>query len=210
MQNFLYVRLLKFMLAIRILFVVAFSLITSSCAWIGRDYHFDLNTHAVDWHREFRAGRGSDKSGVHPGAVLLTHSTEKFNIKLDITYQDATVFGPIIVPIVPLPWQPTHKLFLKARVEPRDALRFDANDWRLTDLDTNREYKPEWINTSMPVTLGGKSPRDIGIRFPIEAAQIKNLKLEFGIFVSGSATTTLPALTLKKIKGDWHYNQFTL
>lgn len=195
---------------IRIFFISVLSLMTSSCAWIGRDYYFDASTHAVDWHSEFQAGRGSDKNGVHPDTVFLTYNTETFSLKFNIAYQDVTVFGPIIVPIIPLPWQHTDKLYLEARVEARNKLRFDVNDWRLTDLDTNREYKPDWINMSMPANLEVKDVKKLVIQFPVKAAQIKNLKLDFGAFEGADVKIIPPTLTLRKIKGEWHYNQFSL
>jgi hypothetical protein len=195
---------------VRTLLILFLLLLITSCAWIGRDYYFDTVNNSVIWQKKFQEGRSADKNGEHSDTVVFTYSMKEASIKINIDYQDVTVFAPVIIPMIPLPWQHSGKLHMEVIIEARESLNFDINDWRIINLDNNLEYKPEWVNASMPATLENNDSKKLFVQFPVEAVEISNLKLVFGPFIGSTAKTMPSPLTLKKIKGDWHYNQFTL
>jgi hypothetical protein len=189
---------------------------TSSCAWIGQDYYFENDNNYKGWTKKFQLGKDSDKNGSHRDTVIFNYQREQIEIELDVGYQDTTIFGPLIIPILPLPWDHTGELTVKVSLETKSDVEVDVSDWVITDLDTNSTFIPQSVYRSgkgiIPPTfiLEEKNKVILFIRYPIKASEINYFDIKLGVFLYGKYKISPPNIVLKKVKGNWHYNQWTL
>ncbi|MBL4898657.1 MAG: hypothetical protein JKX76_03295 [Colwellia sp.] len=204
----------------RLITLLICSMIVSSCSWVSRDYYYQNENASNDWATQYISGKNSDKSGIHPALDLLTFEFNGSKLIMHISYQDMMLFGPII-PFIPAPFTRDDNLMLEINIQPNNTVKFNPFELSLIDLDTGRNFHPASIYPDISDDLIVR-PKDqkkyfeineeitLYVRFPIGVNKAKNIKINVGTLVVNDELITPSAVMLQKIKGDTHFNQFTL
>ena len=195
-------------------------IMSAGCAWIGRDYYFDNDSKMDGWNKEFLEGKGSDKGGVHPDTATFHYNEVPFSFGFRIVYQDATVFGPLMIPIIPLPWSHSEDLTVNVTIETSKEIALDISSWEITDLETKTTFQPNSVflytnktyhqyPDDVPSRININGATTVRVEYSVKASDINIVEVNFGKTLNrnGLATSTI---RLEKVKGNWHYNQFTL
>jgi hypothetical protein len=118
-------------------------LVINGCTWIKRDYYFKSNHQLSDWSYKYVPSNESIKQGVTPAKEVLTLNHSDIQVNLHISYQDMTVFGPIIVPIIPMPWDYMGNLTIIINVKSKKNIILNPRICTMIDLSTEKQYHPE-------------------------------------------------------------------
>ena len=207
---------------IRLINIILILIFFNGCTWIARDYYYGDNNNQEDWYQEFLKGKPSDKQGTHPAKEILTYTYKDFELKLHISYQDMTVYGPIIVPIIPTPWDTTRMLTIQVEIDTKGKLiALDPMKWQVKDLSTRKIYYPnsinlytnkkhEFINIDSMHSLEIYKPAKLYIHYPIKVSDTDEIEIDIESFSYEKEVLAPSPIKLKKVKGDWHFNQWTI
>ena len=204
--------------------IILILLILSGCATVQQEYYYKSNNNQTDWSHEFFVGEGGGKRVQSPAREVLTYSYEKLKISFYISYLDITAIGPVIIPIIPTPWDSDRELriFVDVNTGSKDV-QFDMTKWKVKVISTREHYPPlkaettPYIYEPTSVTQGldsNYSKRDThlsyGLHFPVKLSEIDEMEINIGSFTYGEKVLTPSIVKLKKIKGDWYFNGFTV
>mgnify|MGYP000182033045 CR=1 FL=1 len=109
----------------------------------------------------------------------------EFKFTVDISYQDVAAFGPLIVPIIPTPWDSSINLRLEARVYTEAEIKIDLSKWKITTGGAS--YAPEnaFVVGLYETPIGKvklEKNSSIIVVYPLKAADIDSLSVDFGSF----------------------------
>lgn len=178
----------------------------SACSWISRDYYFHSSEVSDFWGAEFRSGIANTKRAGYPDSVIYSYFDEDVKIGINVSYQDTTFWGPLLFPIVPLPWKSRGDFYVLIDIEAKVPVVYDSTAWIVKDLNTDLVYKPE----VEPRSLIGVDKITSLIEFPVSASSLTNIELQLSEFKYNGKTIKPEKLVLSVKKGDWHFQQFTM
>jgi hypothetical protein len=204
---------------LRYLYIVTLLCALSGCSWIAVDHYYESKVAPKNWTSDFRPGITSTKTAGYPDTILYTFSDSNFKLTLNVSYQNVVSIGPLIFPIIPMPWKHAGDLRLQASLELKTSIQFDTNSWKVTHKKTGIEISPSKMYLINPDTQAHnqepskvKLDKDslIYLSYPIRAADITELAITLGSFTSSNSSVIPPTLNLTKTTGTWHFEQFTL
>jgi hypothetical protein len=188
----------------------------SGCTWIEREYYYSSYEHQSDWSREYFEGEGGGKSVQSPAREVFTFRHEGLQLKVHASYLNMTFFGPVIVPIIPIPGDSQQNLSIHVEVITDNRnLDINAQDWAIkiiapSNADTE-VMKPSGVHNYMHQE---EQKRDLNtfyrLVYPVEVSEADEIEIEFGPIKYGHKLLNPSKIRLKKIKGDWYFNGFTV
>ena len=207
---------------IRLINIILILIFFNGCTWIARDYYYGDNNNQADWNHQFTKGKPSNKQGTHPAKDVLTYSYKEFELKLHISYQDMTVYGPVIIPIIPTLWDTTNTLTIQVEIDSKEKLiTLDPRKWLVKDLSTKKVYYPssinlytnkqhEFMNVNSIHSLKIYNSAKLYIHYQINVSDTDEIEIDIGSFSHEKERLTPSPIKLKKVKGDWHFNQWSV
>jgi len=207
---------------VRLISIVLILIIFGGCTWIEREYYYKDNNNKADWHHQFIKGSGGGKRIQLPAKEVLIYTHDKFQLKLHISYLDMTMYGPVIIPIIPTPWDTDKVLSIEVEVlTGKEPIILDSLKWKIEDLSTNKIYFPNKlsgfrkegkkyiaITSKNALKLHGHSY--LFISYSIKVSDIDNIEINIGSFTYEKELIKPSPIKLKKTKGDWYWNGFTV
>ena len=191
-------------------------MIFSGCTWIEREYYYASHENQLDWTHEFFEGEGGGKWVQLPAKDVLTYAYEDLQLKVHASYLNMTFFGPVIVPIIPLPGDSLKKLHLSIEViSSKDSVDIKPNEWSLKVLSPSTAgatvLKPSTVfNYLQEEERKRKKHIFYTVVFPIEVADVGEVEIEIESIKYGTKVLKPSKIKLKKTKGDWYFNGFTV
>ncbi len=198
---------------------------TTSCAWIGRDYYYDGygdgEQSPEGWVKRFEEGIAGGKRAPVPDTMTYTYENDSLELNVNVGYQEMTVFGPVIIPVIPLLWEYPDNLSVGIEIVSNALAVFDFTSWKLRLSGTGVSYSPVAIlmteglvlqdyNDKIPADLKIEGRRFVRLLYPVKFSEAESIELSFGDIYIDDQKVTPEKIQLKKIKGNWHYIQFTL
>jgi hypothetical protein len=204
----------------KLLFIIVLLSQLSGCSWIAVDYYYDENSSSAEWVGEFRPGKTSTKMSGYPDTVLYTFEHHDFKLTLNLSYQNVVSIGPVVFPIIPMPWKHLSELRLEATIETDQNIGFDLSHWKVKANVSNDAVQPSEVffieNSSLetqnqaPAQVNIDKRSRIYLTYPLKAADVSEIVISVGTFSTQTGTITPPKLSLSKARGTWHFEQFTL
>lgn len=198
------------------LIIIYLFLIISGCTWIEREYYYASHGNQSDWNQEFFEGEGGGKWIQIPAKDVLTYSYEDLQLKLHSSYLNMTFFGPVIVPIIPLPGDSLKNFSISIEViSKKGSIVINPEEWNLKILSPSVKavatLKPSAVyNYLHDDEYKRKKHMFYTLVFPIEVADVEEIELEVEPIKYGNKVLKPSKLKLKKTKGDWYFNGFTV
>ena len=185
----------------------------SGCAWIALDRYYGTDGSNDQWASEFRPGKTSTKMSGYPDTQLHSFIKPEFKLTVNISYQDIGAFGPVIVPIIPTPWDSSRELRIVVEVYTESEIEVDFSSWQITTGEES--HSPQIVSVvGMDESPLGKIKLEknstILVYYQLKVADIDSLSVNFGPFLKGKKSIEIPALNLLKFKGTWHYEVWTV
>jgi len=132
-----------------------------------------------------------------------------------------TVFGPVIIPVIPLPWEYPDNLSVGIKIVSNSPAVFDFTSWKLKLSGTGVSHSPVGILISEGLVLNDydnkvaanlkiEGRRFVRLLYPVKFSEAESIELSPGAIYIDNQKVTPQKIQLKKIKGNWHYIPFTL
>ncbi|MBV1880624.1 MAG: hypothetical protein KUG82_03280 [Pseudomonadales bacterium] len=185
----------------------------SGCAWIALDRYYGVDGINDQWQSEFRPGKTSTKMMGYPDTQIHSFAHSEFKLTVDISYQDTGAFGPLIVPIIPTPWDSDQNIMVRATVYTESEIEIDFSLWKITTNGVIHNPEKVFVIGVDETGLGKvklAKNSTIFIVYELKAVDVDSLLLDFGPVEKGPVSIKIPELNLLKTKGTWHYEVWTV
>lgn len=195
-------------------FILMFMLaISSGCSWIAVDRYYEAVGSNNLWFSEFREGKTSTKNQGYSDTFLHTFTHPEFKLVVDVSYQDVVLVGPLIFPVIPTLWEHSGNLRMEVIIYTETNTEIDLSQWQVKFDGASHLPEKVYVNGQNDAPIGKvalEKDSQIYVIYPLKAASIDTIEIEFGLVLNGQNSIQVPALNLSKSKGDWHFEQFTL
>ena len=185
----------------------------SGCAWVALDRYYGVNGESDQWQSEFRPGKTSTKAMGYPDTQIHSFFGPEFKISVDISYQDIGAFGPLLIPIIPTPWDSSRDLTIEATVYTQSEIEIDFGSWEITTNGVGHIPEEVFVAGMDEAYLGRvklTKNSTVFLSYKLKAADVDALIVDFGSILKGEELIKIPALKLLKTKGTWHYEVWTV
>jgi hypothetical protein len=185
----------------------------SGCAWIALDRYYGVDGSNDQWQSEFRPGKTSTKMMGYPDTQIHSFVHPEFKLTVNISYQDTGAFGPLIVPIIPTPWDSDQNIMVRATVYTESEIEIDFSTWQITTNGVVHNPENVFVVGVDESGLGKiklAKNSTIFIVYQLKAVDVDSLLLDFGPVGKGPKSINIPELNLLKTKGTWHYEVWTV
>jgi len=208
---------------IRLLNIFFILLIFNGCAWIEREYYYKSNNNQADWNYMFIKEKGYIKHGIHGSREELAYVYDNLYLfKLHINYLDMVAYGPVLIPFIPTLWDTDKNLTINVQIYPTGKrMTLDPKKWKIQNTKTKTVYFPSSIDiysnkTHKSIDIASEGPLQIDdqsylyISYPIKVVDIDDIEIDISPFNYDKELLTPSLLKLKKIKGEWYSNGWTV
>ena len=201
---------------IKLFTIIFLFLVFSGCTWVEREYYYASYDNKLDWRHEFFEGKGGGKWVQLPAKEVLIYSHEDLQIKIYSSYLNMTFFGPVIIPIIPFPGDSLKNLDISIEViSSVDSIDLNPQEWRFKvhslPVSGVTILKPYEVSSYLHEDEH-KRKKHMFYRlfFPIEVSDVDEIEIEVEAIKYGKKIIKPSRIKLKKKKGDWYFNGFTV
>ena len=185
----------------------------SGCAWISVDHYFASEAPNSAWQATFKKGKNTTKFMGYPDTQIHRFSHPEFELEISMSYQDTVMFGPVIVPIIPLPWDTSKQLLISGNLDSSAPVEIDTSNWWIKTSEGRSS--PSFFYTkeakfNKPTQINLEGPNRMYIGYDLQVAELDVIWIEFGpVYIDGEKVE-IPTLKLIQVDGTWRYGAWTL